>query len=131
MQPAVNNGTGRQPAPVQGGASTSDILTTLKNLVVAVNNLTQQYLNVNGQLVTTGTAAPALLKSSAGRVCTVSVTTAGSAVGYIYDANQLGASAGALYVIPNIVGLYVVNLPTSFGILLVPGTGQVIAMSYS
>jgi hypothetical protein len=131
MQPAVNNATGRQPAPVQGGASISDILTTLKNLVVAVNNLTQTYLAVNGQLVVTGVAAPSLCKTSAGRLASVSVTTAGSAVGHVYDTNQLGASARVLYVIPTVVGTYFVNLPTSFGILAVPGTGQVIAVSWS
>lgn len=128
---AVDSTPGRQPAPIVGGASISDILTTLKNLVVAVNNLTQTYLAINGQLVVTGTAAAALLKSSAGRVATVSVTTAGSAVGHVYDSNQLGASARTLYIIPNTVGVYVVNLPTSFGILVVPGTGQVVAVSYS
>lgn len=79
--------------------------------------------------VTSGT----VLKSQAGQVAKVSVIVAGSAVGGVYDrASTSGVAAGnQLYVIPNTVGVYDVNMPAANGITVVPGTGQTVAISWA
>ena len=92
--------------------------------------MTQAYLNVNGQTTATNITFPTIIKASAGRVVNVTVSLAGSAPGQIYDTNTLTATR-QLYIIPTTVGLFNVNLPTSFGILVLPGTGQQVAVSYS
>jgi hypothetical protein len=114
-----------------GGGSISDVLTTLKNLVTGLANLTQQYLNVEGVLNFAGLTAPTVVKATSGRIARVSVIVAGSAPGVIYDGATLTATTKPLNVIPNAVGIYVVNLPTSFGLLVVPGSGQTVSGSYS
>lgn len=119
------------PLPAQG-ASTSDVLTALKNLVIAVNNLAQNYLNVNGALNAANLSATTVVKGSAGRIASISVTTAGAAFGYLYDGATATSLTKPIYIIPEAVGLYVVNLPVSFGILYVPGPGGMHAtVSYS
>jgi hypothetical protein len=119
--------------PPTGGASTSDILTTLKNIVTALATAAQNYLNVQGATNKAAITAPTVVKNSPGRIASVSVITAGSATGFIYDATLLTDTTKPLYIIPDAVGLqpYVVNLPASFGIVVVPGSGQKITVSYS
>ena len=113
-------------------ASTADVLTAIKNIVTAMNGASQSYLNVQGQANFAAISAATVVKAAAGRICSVSVTTAGSSTGKIYD-SATTATTNLLYIIPDAVGNqpYVVNLPASFGILVVPGTGQVVTVSYS
>jgi hypothetical protein len=119
------------PQAPLSGASLSDILTAAKNLVIAVNNLAQTYLAVNGRSCTENIKAPTVIKSSPGRVASVSVTTAGSTTGMLYDATQIGVITAPLYVIPAAVGLYVVNLPTNVGLVAITGTGMTMTVNWS
>lgn len=119
-----------QPPP-QSGGSLSDIITTAQNLVQAVNNVATTYLNVQGKQNSGTISAATLVKPSAGRVCKVSITTAGAAVGKIYDTNQVTATTPEVYTIPNSSGVVDVNIPVQFGIVVVPGAGQVVMVSYS
>ena len=114
-------------------ASTSDVLSAIKNIVTALNAATQAYLNVNGQTVAQAITTPTVIKASAGRVASVSVIVAGSSTGRIYDSASVGVTNKPLYVVPDTVGStpYVVNLPANFGILVVPGTGQTLTVSFS
>jgi hypothetical protein len=122
----VNN----QPQPT-GGASLSDVLTVAKNIAQAINALLQSYLNVQGAQNFAGITAPTVIKPSSGRVAVISVVVAGSAPGMVYDAAALGVTTKPLCVIPNTAGPFVANLPTSFGLLVVPGTGQTVSGSFS
>jgi len=115
----------------QGGASLSDILTVAKNLATAVNSLAQTYLNVEGAQNFAGVTAATTVKTSAGRIARISVIVAGSATGMVYDAAATGNTTKPLYVIPETVGVYVVNLPCSFGITIAPGSGQTVSGSFS
>ncbi len=118
------------PLPPAGGSLT-DLLTTAKNLVTAVNELARSYLNVEGlanQSVLTG---PTLIKSGRGRVVMVSVTTVGAAVGYIYDTTLATSTDRPIYVIQNTLGVTRVNLPISYGLVVAPGSGQTLTVSYS
>lgn len=114
-----------------GGASLSDILTAAKNIVTAVNSLAQTYLNVQGAQNFAGLTASTTVKVTAGRIANISVIVPGSADGMVYDSAALGITTKPLYVIPMTVGVYVVNLPASFGITIAPGTGQVVSGSFS
>lgn len=87
-----------------------------------------------GTNTTLDITATTVIKASPGRVYTVSVLVAGSAAGGVYDntlttgntvANQIG-------VIPNTAGVLNFNaMPTAAGIVVVPGTGQTLAISWS
>jgi hypothetical protein len=114
-----------------GTTSLSDLLTALKNLVVAVNALTQTYTNVMGALNASAIAATTLVKSGAGRIAVLSVTSAGSTPGLVYDGATLTALTKPIGVIPNTTGTYTINLPVSFGLIVSPGTGQVVTVGYS
>lgn len=119
------------PATTGGGASISDILTTLKNLVVATNNSSQQYLNVNGVSSREGITAPTVVKTTPGRLAIISVLVAGSAPGTAYDSSKLGITTAPLCNIPNTLGVFTINLPTDTGLLIVPGSGQTLTVSWS
>lgn len=112
-------------------AAPNALLSAALNLVTALNNAALTYLNVQGAQNLAGIAAATLVETGQGRVCSISVTTAGMSTGKIYDANLAAATSNLIYVIPEAVGLYVVNLPTNFGIVVVPGTDQVLTISYS
>jgi len=77
--------------------------------------------------------AATVIKAVAGRVCVVSVIQAGSGAGGIYDLNTTSGSgvANAICVVPDTQGVFSVDMPCSTGILVVPGTGQTLAVSYS
>ncbi len=77
------------------------------------------------------TAAMAV-KASAGRLVRVNVVVAGSAAGTANDCATTGAAAAANEIasIPNTVGTYYFDWPCATGIVVVPGTGQTLAVSY-
>ena len=114
-------------------ASLSDILTATKNIVTALATAAQNYLNVQGLINAAGITATTLVSAKAGRIANVSVIVAGAATGMIYDATSTTDTTKPIYVIPMAVGNapYIVNMPVSFGIVIAPGSGQTITVSYS
>lgn len=117
--------------PASGTVGMQDILTAVKNIVVALNNATKTYLEVNGTSNYAAISAPTVVKSSSGRLVNVSVVTAGSADGQIYDGAQLSQTSRPIFAIPDTLGLYEANLPMAHGILVVPGSGQIVSVSFS
>jgi len=114
-------------------ASLDDILTTQKNGVVALNNVFQA-LNVLNPTATSATVtSSALIVSGRGRLISFSVVVAGSASGTIHNANSPtgNTAANALVATPNTIGVYEANVVFSNGLLIVPGTGQSINVTYS
>ena len=91
-------------------------------LLVAFGGLSSA-LNVSAAMV---------VKPSAGRVCKISVITAGSTLGAVYDYNSTASipSGQQVAAVPNVVGVYTYDIPVSTGITIVPGTGQLLAVSY-
>jgi hypothetical protein len=112
-------------------ASISDILTAAKNLVTAINGLGQTYLKVQGALRSDTLTATTLVSTGQGRVASISVTVAGSADGMIYDSSATGSLVNSLSVIDNVLGVTVVNMPYNNGLVVVPGTGMTVVVSYS
>jgi hypothetical protein len=112
-------------------ASLSDLLTTAKNIASAINGVAQTYVAVQGAQIRHNMTAATVVSTTQGRLAMVSVTTAGSAVGVIYDANATGITTRPIYTIPNTVGVVFVNLPVVYGVVVAPGTGQAVTVSYS
>jgi hypothetical protein len=121
--------TGPQENPES--TSLSDLLTALKNVVTALANATLAYRQVNGISTAEAIIAPRIVKATAGRVASISVIVAGSTPGVIYDASQIGIITGPICGIPNTLGVTFINLPTDTGIVVVPGTGQTVTVSWS
>lgn len=127
---ASPNATGTQSA----GSSMSDILTAIKNLVVALNAAAQSFNNVNGVSTKEGITVPTVVKASPGRVASVSIIIAGSSTGMIYDSPNL-QQLSPLWVIPEAAKAdgepFVVNLSTDSGLLVVPGAGQSVTVNWA
>lgn len=73
-----------------------------------------------------------LLYTGAGRIARISVLTAGTTVGGVYDAATLATAVASaeVFVIPNVVGIYDVDWPVFSGIYIIPGTGQIVSASW-
>ena len=73
-----------------------------------------------------------LIKSASGVLYRVSVTTAGTTTGAIYDTNATGSvgASNLVAVIPEAVGVHEFIWPCQTGIVVVPGTSQVLSVSY-
>jgi hypothetical protein len=112
-------------------ASLSDLLTTAKNIASAINGVAQTYVAVQGAKIFQKISATTVVSSAPGRVAMISVTTAGTTTGTIYDAAATGITTRPIYTIPNTVGVVFVNLPVVYGIVVAPGTGQAVTVSYS
>lgn len=105
--------------------------TVYQNQVQAINTIAQTYLNIQGTQAAQDLSAATLVKSGTGRVCTISITVAGSAAGFIYDANSASATTLPIFTIPVTAGIIVVNIPVLNGIVVAPGTGQHVTVSFS
>jgi hypothetical protein len=114
-------------------ASLDDVVTTSKNIVIALNNNAQTNLSIQGTKTAVSLTSTKSVSNTSGRLVNVVVLVAGSTAGGIYDASSVAAAGttNKIYVIPNTVGLYVVNLPIVNGIVVEPGSGQTVTISYS
>ena len=77
--------------------------------------------------------AVTVVKAAPGICVSVAVVVAGSTTGTVNDVATTGGAAAAnqFGTIPNTVGTYTFNWPCGTGIVVVPGTGQTLAVSYS
>ena len=79
--------------------------------------------------------AATLVKASAGRLATISVLVVGTTVGSANDSATVAGAAPAnqIAVIPEAVTTspLVMNFPCKNGIVVTPGTGQTLAVSFS
>jgi len=101
----------------------------------------QTYLPIKNNVLITGNGTnivknitvATVIKAVPGRIARVSVLVAGSTVGSVNDCATTGtvAAANALYVTPMTVGVFAVDMPTAVGIVVTPGTGQTLAVSYT
>lgn len=112
-------------------ASLTEIFTGISNLTTAVSKVAQTIQNVQGAQSRSALSAATVVKGSPGRLCTINVTTAGSAPGTAYDAIATGVTTNPIFVIPAAAGSYPVNLQTNAGIVVVPGPGQTLTVSFS
>lgn len=78
-------------------------------------------------------SAQTLVVAGVGRVARVSVTTAGSTAGTINDSKTTGgvAATNVIAAIPMAVGVYEIDFPFYGGLVITPGTSQVISVTYT
>ena len=113
-------------------ANLDDILTTQKNGVFAVNQVAENAFGVQGRKtaleITTGT----VLHIGQAWVARVSVLV-GGAVGTIYDANTVASAITGqrVCIIPTTVGIHEIFMPVTRGIVVVPGAGQIVSVSFT
>jgi len=117
-------------------ASLSDLLTAVQHVASNIALLGQTLLQINGQTTRTAmtaTAGAQLLKQGPGRVATVAVTVAGGANNptLLVDSNSATATSPVIATVPGTVGVYVVNMPFSLGLVVIPGTGDTVSVSFS
>lgn len=112
-------------------ASLSDILTTAKNLVTSVNQLGRTYLSVNGTSRSDTLTTTTLVTSGQGRLASISVVVAGSSACVVYDSSRAASLTSSLAAVTNAIGVTVINMPYSNGLVVVPGTGMTVVVSYS
>jgi hypothetical protein len=117
-------------------ASTDDLLTAQKNGVQAFNNFSQVTRSLRGTTNSLEISTETYLNTTFGWVGSISVIAAGSTNGVIYDANSItSAITGTrLLIIPSstAVGTIIqVNMPVNKGIVVAPGSGMILAVSYS
>lgn len=112
--------------------STTIILSTLQNIVTAINSQVANATNIAGAQDFYNIASATMIKTGVGRIVNVSVVVPGSAVGTIYDAQNVNDTSRPIYKITfAATGIQTVNLPFQYGLLIVPGTGQTVAGSFS
>lgn len=116
-------------------SSLSDILTTAKNIVTAINGLGQTYLSVQGKRVSPTMSTTTLITTGQGRLASISVLTVvaggGAADGVIYDSNSISNLTNPIARIVGTSTITVVNLPFNNGLVFYPGTAMSAVVSYS
>lgn len=77
-------------------------------------------------------SAPTVVRGVPSVAVAIQVITAGSAAGAVYDSTSTSGNSAANQVatIPNTAGLVSIGMPCSSGIVVVPGSGQVVAISF-
>lgn len=120
-------------------ANLDDIVTVLKNGVVAMNDLTaalnafrQAYRSSVGDKTYLGVTDDSLVYIGSGRLVNVMVT-AGTAGGTIHDAATVAGANGnnVIYNLPTNVGIAHVNVPFFDGLVVNPGSSVTVGITYS
>lgn len=105
--------------------------TTAQNIATGINGIINASLQINGAVNAAALTITTLVKGSPGRVATVVVLDGGSADGAIYDNVDPTSTLRQVYAIPQSQGVVFLNMPCSYGIVVAPGTGQSVTVSYS
>ena len=114
-------------------ASLDDILTAQKNGVVAINGLAQATTRSLGTQTSVTVTVATLIYVGKGYLVNFSVVVAGTTAGTISNTGAVStvAAANALCAVPNTVGIVKVGQVFSSGLVVTPGTGQSINVTYS
>jgi hypothetical protein len=114
-------------------ANNDDFLTQLKNIVSGINSFTSAFYSVDGLTGANGISTSTVVKTSGARLVTLSVIVGGSAAGTINDTTTVAgaASSNAVCGIPTTAGVYSIYLICNNGLVVVPGSGQIVSIAYS
>ena len=114
-------------------ASLDDLLTTQKNGVVGVNGLNQTMRRAQGSNTSATVTAQTLVITGKGYLVNFSVVAAGTTAGTINNAGTtaLAGAANALCATPTTIGVYPCGLVFTTGLVITPGTGQSINITYT
>jgi hypothetical protein len=125
MSPPNNGGNGGLGSLINIGNTLQSIA---QNIILAVTELAQLMPAFTSGQLTTDT----LVFTGFVRVTGVSIITAGSPVGSLHDAANLGASAtgNEIYPLPSVVGFYPLQMIFENGLVYKTGTSEKIAIFY-
>ena len=113
-------------------ASLSDILTTQKNGVVGINGISQASLRSLGTITSQTVTAETVIFTGGGYLVNFSVVVAGSTAGKISNASATSPAANtAMCAIPATIGVFKTGQVFTAGLVVTPGTGQSINVTYS
>lgn len=115
-------------------ASLDTLFGSANNLVTAVNNLSNEYIKRQGTKTSANLAAATTTTIATGQgwLASVSVIEDGSDEGYIYDSTRTTPLANtAIARIPNVTGVWPINVPYISGLVVVTGTAQEAIIVYS
>ena len=115
-------------------ASLDDILTTQKNGVIAIGEYPAALAKFAGTNNTKEIAAATTqqIKVGSGWFANVSVIEAGTTTGIVYDSSNTNSLTGLrIYIVPNTVGVFQVQVPFADGLVITTGTGQVASVTYT
>ena len=114
-------------------ASLDDLLTAQKNGVVAINNLGQTTVRGMGTLTSATVTTSTLVFTGPGYLVNFASVVAGTASGLVYDFASITSplAANALCATPTTIGVYKAGQTFVNGLVIVPGTGQSINVTYA
>lgn len=114
-------------------ATLDDVVTVQKNGVIGLNNLSSTLTYLYGEQTSATVTSSTLIVAGTGRLVSISVVVAGTASGLVYNAatTSLAAAANALAATPTTLGIYMIGQRFSNGLVVAPGTGQSINVTYS
>ena len=115
-------------------ASLDDILTTQKNGVIAIGEYPSALAKFAGTNNTKEIAAATTqqVKIGSGWFANVSVIVAGTTTGTVYDSSNTNSLTGLrIYIVPNTVGVFQVQVPFADGLVITTGTGQIVSVTYT
>jgi len=113
-------------------ASQDDMLTTQKNGVLATNSVVSVIRRAQGQYTSQTVTAATVIATGEGFLVNFSIVVAGAA-GVIYNFNSVTSppASGALAATPATVGIYSAGMVFTSGLVVVPGAGQSVNVTYS
>ena len=118
-------------------ATQDDILTSQKNHVVATNSLNQTWINYlraeHGDKTSVCVTSPTMIAIGPGRLVSISVVVAGTDGGFVYNESSAETPdpSGRIAMIPKEAGVYPANFVFTDGLLVAPGAGQAVTVSYT
>lgn len=111
----------------------ADLLSAIQNATQAINTLSRTWSTNEGVVTTAATIVPVVATTKSGRVAYISVLDGGITVGYIHNCQTvaLATDANKLRVIPTTPDVYVAAANFNNGLVIVPGIGQLVNVTYS
>lgn len=115
--------------------SLDDIFTTAQNIVTQITAMSTTWRKVAGTITspTVDDTTDVLVVVGTGRLVNISIIDGGSGDGMIYNTTTTSTlpDAGRLAVVPQTVGVFPINVVYTAGLVISPGTGQVLNITYS
>jgi hypothetical protein len=119
--------------PFGGTASLTDILTTLKDWVVAANGIVDGVQSLSPHSTSGQVIGAKLVQTGFVRLLGISVVSASTQRGLLLDAATLAAATSATMVgnVSAALGYFPVNMIFQNGLVYIPGSAQVAALFYA
>lgn len=115
--------------------SLDDIFTTAQNIASGLFNLATAWGKVAGTItsLTVDDTADVLITAGTGRLVNMSVIEGGSGTGLIYNSSVVTSllDSARLALVPTVEGVYQINVLYTAGLVISPGTGQILNITYS